>query len=81
MPRFVPTRDEAAAMTTRVSPPLRDIYKVMSVELRSTMGELQLVALRSMIARFEGLSKVERRRLWETIKNELPADDEGERDD
>ena len=60
---------------------LRDIYKILSVEFRTTMGELQLAALRLMIARFRGLSKAERRQAWEALREELVNYEESEGDD
>jgi hypothetical protein len=75
-------RENTAAMTTRGSLGLRDLYKVLSVEVRTTMGEFQLAALRLMLARFKGHStKAERRKVWEAIQEELASYKESEGDD
>ena len=78
-PARAPRRE--AAMTTHVSPLLRDIYRILSVECRTPMGELQHAALRLMLTRFKGLSKSARRQAWEELKKELGAFEEGEGDD
>ena len=69
-----PDRSGKVAMTTRVTPRLRQIYKILAAQLGTTMEEMQIVALRSFIANFR--KGADRRAVWETIRREFAEGDQ-----
>lgn len=59
-------REGKAAMTTRVQPRVRKIYRVLSAELDATMEELQVIALRSFLDNFRVRS--EWQTMWDAVR-------------
>jgi hypothetical protein len=58
-------------MTSRVSPRLRQIFRMMAAEFDVKLDELQLISHRSMVARFKGLAlPAERLKVWENLRKE-----------
>jgi hypothetical protein len=68
-----PDREGKVAMTTRVSPRARKIYKVLAAELDKTMEELQVVALLVFLENFRVRS--EWQASWERLSKSANYDD------
>ena len=76
-----PDRVGKVAMTSRVSPRLRKIYKELAAQFDTKMELMQLVALRSTIAKFRGLTRAERLTVWEELRNEFLDQTEDDAED
>jgi len=64
-----------------VSPRLRKIYKELAAQFDTKMELMQLVALRSTIAKFRGLTRAERLTVWEELRNEFLDQTEDDAED
>jgi hypothetical protein len=76
-----PDRADKVAMTTRVSPRLRESYRELSGRLGAKMEDLQRVALRSFLPNLWGLSRREQRVVWADLLKTYPAHSENDADD
>jgi hypothetical protein len=66
-------------MTTRGSPRLRQIYKVLAARVGTTMEEMQVVALRSFLTNYQ-VSRSEHRAVWEALRKRFPEYSENDAD-